>query len=136
LCEWLERDPASPILKHTRECEDIDAIIDLRAVFQETFDLLVFETMPSLLRPAKGKFGLQDYEKVFCVDYKGAGDIFDMRGIDRARGCMVVIRPEQNISAVLPLDAFPELAAFCRCFACGRKALFPSTALWLLLHHG
>lgn len=112
LADWLENDPASPVVKYTKPGEDIDALIDLRAVFQQTFEQLAYEDMPPLLRPKKGKFGLQDHEKVFCTDHKGAGDFFDMRGIDRACGCMVVVRPDQYIAHVLPLDAYAELAGF------------------------
>ena len=90
LADWLETDPASPLVKHTRAEEDIDGLIDLRAVFQQTFEALSYEDMPSLLIPTTGKLGLQDHEKVFCVDHKDAGDIFDMRGIDRESGCMIV----------------------------------------------
>jgi phenol 2-monooxygenase len=112
LSDWLEGNPNSPIVKYTRKGEDIDAVIDFRAVFQQTFDQLAYENMPSLLKPKTGKLGLQDYEKVFCVDHKGAGDIFDMRGISRDKGCMVVVRPDQYVAHVLPLDGFDELSAF------------------------
>jgi phenol 2-monooxygenase len=100
------------VVKHTRQGEDIDAVIDVRAVFQQTFDQLAYEDMPSLLKPKTGKLGLQDHEKVFCVDHKGAGDIFDMRRINRETGCMVVVRPDQYIAHVLPLDGCEALAAF------------------------
>jgi phenol 2-monooxygenase len=100
------------VVRHTRKGEDIDAVIDFRAVFQQTFDQLAYERMPSLLRPRTGKLGLQDHEKAFCVDHKGRGDIFDMRGIDRDEGCMIVVRPDQYVAHVLPLDAREELAAF------------------------
>ena len=112
LADWLENDAKSPVVKHTRKGEDIDAVIDFRAVFQQTFDQLAYEDMPSLLKPQTGQLGLQDHEKIFCVDHKGAGDIFDMRGIDRGRGCMVVVRPDQYVANVLPLDGFDELSAF------------------------
>ncbi|MBN8185898.1 FAD-dependent monooxygenase [Salipiger thiooxidans] len=112
LADWLGSDAASPVVRYTRSDEDIDGLIDLRAVFQQTFDQLAYEKMPALLKPAKGRYGLQDHEKVFCVDHKGAGDIFDMRGIDRAQGCMVVVRPDQYVAHVLPLDGVAELAAF------------------------
>jgi phenol 2-monooxygenase len=112
LANWLETDPQSPVVRHTRRGEDIDAVIDLRAVFQQTFDQLAYENMPSLLRPKTGKLGLQDHEKIFCVDHKGVGDIFDMRGINRDTGCMVVVRPDQYVANVLPLDGFDELTAF------------------------
>jgi len=112
LADWLETHPHSPVVKHTRPGEDIDAVIDVRAVFQQTFDQLAYEQMPSLLKPKTGKLGLQDYEKVFCVDHKGAGDIFDMRGINRDQGCLVVVRPDQYVTHVLPLTAVDELAAY------------------------
>lgn len=112
LADWLETDPASPVRRHTRPGEDIDAVIDFRAIFQQTFEQLAYEHMPSLLKPKTGRLGLQDHEKTFCVDHKGAGDIFDLRGIDRAQGCIVVVRPDQYIAHVLPLDGFDELTAF------------------------
>ncbi len=112
LANWLKNDPGSPVMKYTRKDEDIDALIDLRAVFQQTFDALAYEDMPLLLKPTKGSLGLQDHEKVFCVDHKGVGDIFEMRGIDRDQGCIVIVRPDQYVAHVLPLNAFEELSGF------------------------
>jgi phenol 2-monooxygenase len=112
LADWLMHDPDSPVVTHTRDDEDVDGLIDVRAVFQQTFDGLDYENMPALLIPRKGALGLTDHEKVFCVDHKGEGDIFTMRGIDRDRGCMIVVRPDQYVAHVLPLDARRELAAF------------------------
>jgi phenol 2-monooxygenase (NADPH) len=112
LADWLENDPASPVVKHTRPGEDIDAIIDVRAIFQPTFDQLDYGQMPSLLKPKTGKLGLQDHEKIFCVDHKGLGDIYAMRGIDRERGCLIVVRPDQYVANVLPLDGFEALSQF------------------------
>ena len=87
-------------------------MIDFRVVFQQTFDQLAYGKMSSLLKPKTGQLGLQDHEKVFCVDHKGLGDIFDMRGINRSAGCMVVVRPDQYVANVLPLNAFDELSAY------------------------
>lgn len=112
LADWLEKDSASPVLAHTRPGEDIDTVIDFRAVFQQQFDQLAYEDMPALLRPLKGRLGLQDHEKIFCTDHKGVGDIFDMRGVDREQGCMIVVRPDQYIAHILPLEATAELSAF------------------------
>jgi phenol 2-monooxygenase len=112
LADWLENDSHSPVVKYTQSGADIDSVIDVRAVFQQTFYDLDYDKMPSLLIPKKGKLGIQDHEKVFCVDHKGNGDIFDMRGIDREQGCMIVVRPDQYIAHVLPLSATYELADF------------------------
>ena len=59
--------------------------------------------------PRKGRFGLVDHEKAFCPD--ASADVFDARGIARDAGC-VVVRPDQHVTAVLPLDAHDELTAF------------------------
>ena len=48
---------------------------------------------------------------MFCADH-AAGDIFDMRGVDRVRGCLVLVRPDQYVANVLPLDAYDELNDF------------------------
>ena len=112
LCDWLEHDPASPLRRHTAAGEDIDAVIDTRAVFQQGFRALDFAAMPTLLRPAVGRYGLTDYEKIFCADLKRGEDIFAMRGIDRAAGCVVIVRPDQYVGHVLPLHSRDELTAY------------------------
>ncbi len=68
--------------------------------------------MPPVLLPRKGRHGLCDYEKMFCPDLKAGVDIFDLRGIDRGDGCIVLVRPDQYVAHVLPLDGYAELAAF------------------------
>ena len=112
LCEFLQSDPHSPVLRHTKRNEDIDGVIDVRAVFQPGFREIEYGTMPAFLKPATGKFGLNDFEKVFCVDTKRGTDIYDMRGINREQGCMVVVRPDQYVAQVLPLDATDALSTF------------------------
>jgi len=112
LCDFLAKSRESPIRKYTRRGEDIDAVIDVRAVFQQAHRELAIEAMPDLLLPQKGRFGLHDYDKIFCVDTKGGNDIFAMRDIDREAGCLVVVRPDQYVAHVLPLDGYKQLTAF------------------------
>jgi phenol 2-monooxygenase (NADPH) len=112
LCDFLAEAPESPVRKYTPAGEDIDSVIDVRAVFQQGHRELAIEALPSFLLPRKGRYGLCDYEKMFCPDLKSGNDIFTMRGIDRERGCMVVVRPDQYVAHVLPLDGSEQLAAF------------------------
>jgi phenol 2-monooxygenase (NADPH) len=112
LCDWLENDPASPLRRHTAPGEDIDAVIDTRAVFQQGFEDLDHARMPALLRPHVGRYGLCDYEKVFCADLPRGEDIFELRGIDRTQGCVLVVRPDQYVGHILPLTARDALAAY------------------------
>ena len=47
-----------------------------------------------MLLPRKGKFGLIDYEKAYTPDVKNGPDIFVLRGVDRAKGALVIVRPD------------------------------------------
>jgi phenol 2-monooxygenase len=112
LAAFLAESPNSPIRRFTPTGADIDSVIDVRAVFQQGHRDLKVEELPSILIPRKGCFGLIDYEKAYSPDLKKGPDIFDLRGIDREKGAMVIVRPDQYVSNVLPLDAHAELAAF------------------------
>ena len=108
LIHFLAKSESSPVIKYTPEGTDIDSVIDVYGVFQQR-DLAI-EEIPGFLWPAKGKYGLNDYEKVFHADQDN--DIYALRGIDRSRGCMVIVRPDQHIANILPLNAQTELSAF------------------------
>jgi phenol 2-monooxygenase (NADPH) len=112
LCDFLAGSPESPIRRFTPDAMDIDSVIDVRAIFQQGHRDLDLRSLPSLLLPAKGRYGLRDYEKMYCPDLKSGKDIFDLRGVDREHGCMVVVRPDQYVASILPLTAFEELSAF------------------------
>jgi 2-polyprenyl-6-methoxyphenol hydroxylase and related FAD-dependent oxidoreductases len=109
---FLSGDPSLLLMKFTKDGNDPDSVIDVRAVLQQPHRDLKVEDVPPLLLPPKGRYGLRDYEKVFCPDYKGGKDVFEMRGIDRAAGCIVVVRPDQYVATVLPMDAHQRLGAF------------------------
>ena len=104
--------PTSPLQKFTPPEDDIDSVIEVLAVFQRGYRDLETTSLPDVLCPTKGVHGLRDYGKVFCPDLDHADDVFDARGIDRRHGCMLVVRPDQHVAAVLPLDAFDSLCAF------------------------
>lgn len=112
LCEHLATSPDSVLRRITPEHADIDSALDFRAVLQQPHRDVRVEDLPALLLPRKGRHGLIDYEKAFTND--AATDIFGERAVDRERGALVVVRPDQYVAHVLPLDAYEELAAFFR----------------------
>lgn len=109
LCQFLLE---GPIARFTPTTADIDSVIDLRAVFQAPHREMAVEALPDLLLPRKGRYGLIDYEKAYCPDLKSGVDIFDHRGIDRQQGAVLVVRPDQYVAQVLPLDAHAEIMAY------------------------
>ncbi|MDB4222162.1 FAD-binding monooxygenase [Granulosicoccus sp.] len=116
LCDFLESSSDSPIKRFTHESRDIDSVFDVRVVFQQRHMSLDIAHVPKLLKPSKGRLGLIDHEKIFCAFADPEGDIFNVRGIDREQGCMVVVRPDQHVAQVLPLLAYEDLSAFFRKF--------------------
>ena len=109
--EWMAGGEDSPLLAHTPDDGDIDAVLDIKVVYQQHHDAIDIGAVPELFLPRTGPFELIDYEKVFAAHPED--DIFELRGIDRG-GCVVVVRPDQYVAAVLPLDATEDLAAFFR----------------------
>ncbi|HWG05276.1 MAG TPA: 3-hydroxybenzoate 4-monooxygenase, partial [Beijerinckiaceae bacterium] len=100
---------------------DVDSVIDVRAILQQSHRDLDIERMPPLLLPSKGRLGLRDYEKMFCPDLKCGQHIFDMREIDRDRGAVVIVRPDQYIADITPLEDHARLAAYFDGFMMSRR---------------
>lgn len=109
LVDFLSKSPESPVIKYTPDDEDIDAVIDVYAVFQHSEDISI-EHLQDFLWPAKGKYGLRDYEKVFNAI--PSNDIFELRKINRDSGCIVIIRPDQHVAKILPLSNHQKVTLF------------------------
>ncbi len=110
--DFLANDAASPLRRYTPKGRDPDSVIDTYAVFQQK-DLSMHD-LHDFLWPAKGKYGLRDYEKVFHP--QDGNDAYDLRGIDRHAGCVVVVRPDQHVATILPVSDHDALSAFFDCF--------------------
>lgn len=120
LLAWLAGQD-SPIAHFTREGTDIDSVIDVRAIYPQGHREVRVDELPALLLPRKGPFDLIDYEKAFAADLNRGPDIFELRGIDRAQGALVVVRPDQYVSQVWPLDATESLMRFFASFMLQRE---------------
>ena len=121
LCQYLSESADSPVRRFTPQDADVDSVIDVRAVLQQDHRTIAIEEMPPLLLPGKGRYGLVDYEKMFCPDPK-SGDIFDLRRVNRDEGCLVVVRPDQHVANVFPLDARREISTFFAAFMVAQTA--------------
>ena len=106
--DFLAHSSASPVKRYTSAGADIDATIDTYAIFQD--HNLSMPELHKYLWPAKGKYGLRDYEKVFHT--QATNDVYELRGINRHDGCVVIVRPDQHIANILPVTAHDALATF------------------------
>lgn len=127
LCDWLEADPASPIVRHTPPGADIDAVVDVRGIVQRPHHEVDVNALPALLHPRTGRYGLIDHEKAFSAvsrenNHDLVLDVFEQRGVDRERGAAVLVRPDQYVAQVLPLDDATTLSRFFAAFLNGRPS--------------
>lgn len=107
--EWMLRDEASPIQRFTPAGADIDAVFDVKAVYQQEHHDVAIETVPRVFLPESGPFGLPDYEKIYAAI--ADDDIFTQREISR-EGAIVVVRPDHYVAHILPLSAREELSEY------------------------
>ena len=117
LCNWLENDAASPVKRHTPAGWDIDSVIDVRGIVQRPHREVDPTSLPGILRPRTGRYGLIDQEKAFSAISRDNNNdlvlnIFEKRGIDRSQGALVIVRPDQYIADVLPLDEYDALTSY------------------------
>ncbi|KNY08117.1 FAD-dependent monooxygenase [Microbacterium sp. GCS4] len=92
---------------------DADAVFDVKAVYQQPYEELEVTSAPALFQPRTGPLGLTDWEKVYAAGPSKwtETDIFAARELSRD-GVVVVVRPDQYVATVLPLDAVDELEEF------------------------
>ena len=110
--KWMSS-PESPISRHTPVGADADAVFDIKAIYRQRFEDVDISRVPELFAPLTGPLGLRDWEKVYAAGPSAwtRADIFAERGISH-EGAVVIVRPDQYVAAVLPLDDPQALAAF------------------------
>lgn len=111
--EWASwmASPEGPIARHTPKGADLDALFDVKVIYQQPYTEVDVNKVPAVFRPEVGPFDLTNNWKVFSA--LPGEDIFELRGISRA-GAVVVVRPDQYVAQVLPLQDRTVLADFFR----------------------
>lgn len=109
LADWLESDPASPLVAYRRTGEDVDALVELKVIYQQPHTEFDFTDVPPVFRPFVGKYSLEYLENIYAA--LPDDDIFDTREISRD-GAVVVVRPDQYVAGIYPLSAREEIGKF------------------------
>lgn len=109
---WMDSSE-SPIARYTPSGADMDAVFDVKVIYPQPFEEIEFARVPALFTPKTGPFELIDWEKVFASGPSAwtTADIFAEREIS-SEGVVVVVRPDQYVAAVVPLQATRELDTF------------------------
>lgn len=122
LAQWFAASIDSPLIAFGADDTDIDAWFDVKVIYQQEHQGVDINSVPAAFTPLRQPFGLIDYNNVFAVDPDQ--DVFELRGIDR-RGAIVIVRPDQYVANVLPLDAMGEIAEFFAAFMNARAVFTP-----------
>ncbi|WP_284974789.1 FAD-binding monooxygenase [Arthrobacter sp. efr-133-TYG-104] len=123
--EWIANSPDSPVVGTPSDL-DRDAWFDVKVIYQQDHTAVDINAVPAAFKPTVGPFKLTYLEKVFGTD--PTNDIFDQRGLSRD-GVVVVVRPDQYVANILPLDATAELGQFFAALHSGhRDSVLPSPA--------
>lgn len=78
------------------------------------WDTELLRDFPEVLHPFRRATGWS-YDKVYVDDvsyHEGFGDAYKNYGVDKERGCVVIVRPDQYVAWVGDLEDFDEVQAY------------------------
>ncbi|MGC5626912.1 FAD-dependent monooxygenase [Georgenia sp. Z1344] len=107
---WLTESSASPFAM-VPDGATPHAWFDCQLVLQQDHHAVDLAQVPRVFLPRVGPFGLVDRDGVHAA--LPDPDVFDERGIDRD-GAVVVVRPDQHVALVSPLDDPAAVGRFFR----------------------
>lgn len=108
LAKYLEKDD-SFYKRYTFPDVDEDAMFDVNVIYQQDYRDYEITDVPEVFRPRTGTFAVQYWGKAWSAIPDE--DIFDARAISRD-GAIVIVRPDQYVGAVLPLDDYEGLEKY------------------------
>ncbi|KAI9896356.1 hypothetical protein N3K66_008528 [Trichothecium roseum] len=110
-CAALD-DPAGFLRRVTPQGAKIDSVIEVLTIHSsKRTDTELLRDFPEILHPLDKSLGW-DYNKVYVDDesyHEGFGDAYKNYGVDKKRGCVVAVRPDQYVSWVGELEDTEEL---------------------------
>jgi len=95
-----------------------DSVIEVLTVHAGPRTAVDVFDFPEVFRPYDETDGW-DYWKIFVDDesyHEGHGEIYKTFGIDREKGCAIILRPDQYVSYVGPMDDYEALNKFFSAF--------------------
>lgn len=113
-CESLNK-PTSFLRRATPPDATIDSIVEVLTIHSSPrTDTELLRDFPEILHPYDEHTGW-DYGKVF-VDadsyHEGFGDAYKNYGVDKVKGCVVAVRPDQYVGWIGDLEDFGELERY------------------------
>lgn len=93
----------------------VDSVVEVLTIHSsKRTDTELLRDFPEILHPFDKSTGW-NYDKVFADDvsyHEGFGDAYQNYGVDKERGCVVIVRPDQYVAWVGELDDFEGLQKY------------------------
>ena len=92
----------------------IDSVIEILTIHSAKRNQVDLLSLPDILHPFDPKVGW-DYEKVFADDFsyhEGHGEAYKNYGVDKERGCVFIIRPDQYVGWIGELENISEMDSY------------------------
>lgn len=106
--------PSSFLHQYTPKTARYDSVFEIITVHSAPRANIELLSLPAVFHPYDEDCGW-DYWKVFVDDvsyHEGHGYAYENYGIDRCRGCVVLVRPDQYVSWIGELEDVEELETF------------------------
>ncbi|KAF9894387.1 hypothetical protein FE257_007890 [Aspergillus nanangensis] len=106
---------ASPMRRFTPPGDDVDGLIEPILVAHGKRHEIELGQIPTAFYPFSGKNKTRDLHKILFDDEsynKGHGHLYEYLGIDPQQGAIIIVRPDQYVSAVFGLDKFEQIGKF------------------------
>ncbi|TDZ21500.1 Phenol hydroxylase [Colletotrichum orbiculare MAFF 240422] len=118
--------PSSFLRRATPPGKPVDSVVEVLTIHSaKRTETELLRDFPDILHPYDAHLGW-DYNKVFVDDesyHEGFGDAYKNYGVDRQRGAVVVVRPDQYVAWVGDLEDFEDLQKYFEgCLVLGRHA--------------
>ncbi|QKX60716.1 uncharacterized protein TRUGW13939_07862, partial [Talaromyces rugulosus] len=107
--------PESPVYRFTPIGGDIDSLIELILVAYGNRHEIELGQIPLSFYPVSGENKVRDLHKIFFDDEgydKSNGQLYNHLGINPQKGCIIIARPDQYVSAVFGLDSYRQIGKF------------------------
>ncbi|GFF73250.1 phenol 2-monooxygenase, putative [Aspergillus lentulus] len=105
----------SPIHTFRPKGGDVDSLIEPILVGHGNRHAVELEQIPECFYPVTGKHQIKDLHKIYYDDEsynKGHGHCYEHLGISPEKGAIVIVRPDQYVSAVTSLGDYTQIGKF------------------------
>ncbi|KAJ5453481.1 uncharacterized protein N7458_004437 [Penicillium daleae] len=114
LGEYLSS-PDSPVHTYTPKSQDVDSLIETIVIGHGKRHDVELEQIPEVFYPVTGKNQTRDIHKIYYDDEshnKGHGHAYEYLGIDPKHGALIIVRPDQYVSAVVDINDYTQIGKF------------------------